>query len=103
MQESGRTLQLDGMALVINELKMRQNHPPVSMPTCKSFTWTVKELNRMTVQEEFDKNPVEELNKHSAEEPKKKRSSAVRGRLHSVHAVIAMVPCTFLHLKCLHR
>ena len=37
--------QLEGMALVINELESQQNPPPAGMPTCGNFYWTVEEFN----------------------------------------------------------
>lgn len=37
--------QLEGMALVINELRSDQNPPPEGMPDCGDFTWTVKQFN----------------------------------------------------------
>ena len=36
--------QLEGMALVINELQYDQNPPPGGMSTCGNFNWTVKEF-----------------------------------------------------------
>ena len=37
--------QLEGMAVVINELQYDQNPPPGGMSTCGNFNWTVKEFN----------------------------------------------------------
>ena len=37
--------QLEGMAVVINELQYDQNPPPGGMSTCDNFNWTVKEFN----------------------------------------------------------
>ena len=36
--------QLEGMALVINEVEKYHNPPPKDMATCNSFTWTVKQF-----------------------------------------------------------
>ena len=36
--------QLEGMALVINEVEKYHNPPPEGMATCKSFTWTVEDF-----------------------------------------------------------
>ena len=38
--------QLEGMALVINELQDRQNPPPDGLPTCGDFTWDINEFNQ---------------------------------------------------------
>ncbi|CAB3992644.1 L-ascorbate oxidase-like, partial [Paramuricea clavata] len=38
--------QLEGMAVVINEVETRQNPPPNGMTSCKSFTWSVEEFNK---------------------------------------------------------
>ncbi|CAB3990117.1 L-ascorbate oxidase-like, partial [Paramuricea clavata] len=37
--------QLEGMAVVINEVETRQNPPPNGMTSCRSFTWSVAEFN----------------------------------------------------------
>jgi len=37
--------QLEGMALIINEAKDRQNPPPNGMNQCGSFTWSVDDFN----------------------------------------------------------
>ena len=37
--------QLEGMALVINELETQQIPPPLGMHTCGNFNWTVQEFN----------------------------------------------------------
>ena len=37
--------QLEGMAVVINELESEQNTPPAGMPTCGSFEWSVEGFN----------------------------------------------------------
>jgi hypothetical protein len=34
--------QLEGMALVINELESQQNSPPAGMPLCGNFSWSVE-------------------------------------------------------------
>ena len=39
------THQLEGMALVINELGSQQNPPPDGMSTCGNFNWTVRQFN----------------------------------------------------------
>ena len=67
--------QLEGMALVINEVEKYQNPPPKGMATCKSFTWTVEDF-------------------------KKKRaykyvSTAGTATWHGVLVVTAMVPALF--------
>ena len=36
--------QLEGMALVINEVEKYHNPPPKGMATCNSFTWTAKQF-----------------------------------------------------------
>ena len=38
--------QLEGMAVVINEVQSKQNPPPKGLTTCKSFTWTVEEFEK---------------------------------------------------------
>ena len=38
--------QLEGMALVINELQAKQNPPPDGLPTCGDFNWTTEEFNK---------------------------------------------------------
>ena len=38
--------QLEGMALVINELESKQNPHPSGMHTCGNFNWTVEEFNK---------------------------------------------------------
>ena len=43
--------QMQGMALVVNEVQVRQKPSPAGMPTCKSFTWDVEKLNKRTVEE----------------------------------------------------
>ena len=40
--------QLEGMALVINEVESRQNPPPDGLPTCGNFQWTVEEFERLS-------------------------------------------------------
>ena len=37
--------QLEGMAVVINEVQSEQNPPPDGFPTCGNFNWTVEEFN----------------------------------------------------------
>ena len=37
--------QLEGMALVINELESQQNSPPARMPMCGNFSWSVESFN----------------------------------------------------------
>ena len=39
--------QLEGMALVINEVKSKQNRPPDGLTTCGSFSWTVEEFEKL--------------------------------------------------------
>ena len=38
--------QLEGMALVINELQHEQNPPPDGLPMCGDFNWTLKEFDQ---------------------------------------------------------
>ena len=38
--------QLEGMALVINEVPSKQNPPPKGFPTCGDFGWSVEEFNQ---------------------------------------------------------
>ena len=38
--------QLEGMALVINEVPSKQNPPPQGFPTCGDFDWSVEEFNQ---------------------------------------------------------
>ncbi|XP_028402557.1 laccase-2-like [Dendronephthya gigantea] len=37
--------QLEGMALVVNEVESRQNPAPKGMESCRSFTWSVEDFN----------------------------------------------------------
>lgn len=37
--------QLEGMAVVINELESEQNSPPTGIPTCGNFKWDVADFN----------------------------------------------------------
>ena len=37
--------QLEGMALVVNELSSKHNPPPAGLPTCQDFTWSVAEFS----------------------------------------------------------
>ena len=39
--------QLEGMALVINEVNSMQNSPPDGLTTCGSFNWSVEEFERL--------------------------------------------------------
>ena len=39
--------QLEGMAVAINEVQSKQNPPPKGLTTCKSFTWTVEEFEKL--------------------------------------------------------
>ena len=40
--------QLEGMALVINELESEHNPPPSGMTTCGGFTWDIAEFKRLS-------------------------------------------------------
>ena len=39
--------QLEGMAVVINEAEGMHNPPPLNMPQCGNFTWTVEQFKEM--------------------------------------------------------